>query len=83
MYVFSFDPLPWTFLNRCVFDENAQRISVDGRPKRIELYGVFKRKGINLDGALEGETTTLHVHHTVLYISLTFLQDYQVKMAIF
>ena len=56
---------------------------MDGRPKRIELYGVFKRKGINLDGALEGETTTLHVHHTVLYISLPFLQDYQVKMAIF
>ena len=24
--------------NRCVFDENAQRISADGRPKRVELY---------------------------------------------
>ena len=24
--------------DRCVFDENAQRISVDARPKRIEMY---------------------------------------------
>ena len=24
--------------DRCVFDENAQCISVDARPKRIEMY---------------------------------------------
>ena len=28
---------------------------------------------------LEGKTTTLHVHHTFLYISLPFLHDYDVK----
>ena len=27
---------------------------------------------------LEGKTTTLHVHHTLLYISLPFLHDYDV-----
>ena len=26
------------FSNRCVFDENSQHISADGRPKRVELY---------------------------------------------
>ena len=36
---FRFDPLSRAFSNRCVFDENAQRISVDVRPKRIEMYG--------------------------------------------
>jgi len=35
---FRFDPLSNVFSNRCVFDENARRISVDGRPKRIEMY---------------------------------------------
>ena len=24
----------------CVFDENAQCITVDGRPKRIEMYAI-------------------------------------------
>ena len=36
---FRFDPLSRAFSNRCVFYENAQRISVDVRPKRIEMYG--------------------------------------------
>ena len=49
---FRFDPLSRAFSNRCVFDENAQRISVDGRRKRIEMCSVFKRKRISLDGAL-------------------------------
>ena len=31
-------PLSRAFSNRCVFDENAQRFSVDRRPKRIEMY---------------------------------------------
>ena len=34
---FRFDPLSRAFSNRCVFDENAQRVSVDGRPKRIDF----------------------------------------------
>ena len=34
---------------RCVFNENTQRISVDGRPKRIEMYAFSKR--ISVDGA--------------------------------
>ena len=29
------------------------------------------------------KTTTLHVHHTFLYISLPFLHDYNVKVANF
>ena len=35
---FRFDPLSRAFSNRCVFDENAECISVDGRAKRIEMY---------------------------------------------
>ena len=34
---FRFDPLSRAFPNRCVFDENAQRISMDGRPKLSEM----------------------------------------------
>ena len=34
---FRFDPLSRAFSNRCVFDETTQRISVDGRPKRLEM----------------------------------------------
>ena len=34
---FRFDPPSRAFSNRCVFDENAERIGVDGRPKRIEM----------------------------------------------
>ena len=33
-----FDPLSRAFSNRCVLDEQVQRISVDGRPKLIEMY---------------------------------------------
>ena len=35
---FSFEPLSKEFSNRCVFDENAQLISVDGSSKRIEIH---------------------------------------------
>ena len=35
---FGFGPLSRAFSDRCVLDENATRISVDGRPKRIEMY---------------------------------------------
>ena len=34
-----FDPLSRACSNRYVFDQNPQRISVDRRPKRIEMYG--------------------------------------------
>ena len=40
---FRFDPLSKTFSNRCLYYENAQRISVDKRPKRIKIY-VFSNK---------------------------------------
>ena len=33
-----FDQLSRAFSNRCVFDQKPQRISVDRRPKRIEMY---------------------------------------------
>ena len=36
---FRFHPLLTAFPNRRVFDESAQRISVDGRPKRISVAG--------------------------------------------
>jgi len=35
---FGFDSLSRAFSNPCVFDANAQRIIVDGRPQRIEMY---------------------------------------------
>ena len=35
---FRFRPLSNAFLDRCVFYENAQRSSVDGRLKRIQMY---------------------------------------------
>ena len=35
---FCFDPLARAFSNRCDSDENSQRISVDRRPKHIEMY---------------------------------------------
>ena len=35
---FRFDPLSRAFSNRCVFDENAQRVRVDGRRKLIEIH---------------------------------------------
>ena len=34
---FCFDPLLRAFSNRCVFDENAQCVRVDGRPKPWEM----------------------------------------------
>ena len=35
---FRFRPLSNAFLDRRVFDQNAQRSSVDGRLKRIQMY---------------------------------------------
>ena len=44
MLCIRFDPLSREFSNRRVFDENARRISVDGRPKRIEMYEGFSNE---------------------------------------
>ena len=49
---FRFDPPSRAFSNRCVFDENAQRISVDGKPKRIDMHAFSKRKRSFLDRVL-------------------------------
>ena len=35
---FCLDLLSRAFSNRCVFDENAQRVCVDGRRKLIEIH---------------------------------------------
>ena len=49
-----FDPLPRAFLNGCIFDETAQRVSLaDGRPEGIETKCKrfhCKRKRISVDG---------------------------------
>ena len=47
---FRFDPLSRAFSNRWVFDEYAQRVSVDGRRKNV---CVFKRKRISVEGFLK------------------------------
>ena len=39
---FRFDPLSRAFSNRCFFYENAQRISVNGWAKCIEMYAFSK-----------------------------------------
>ena len=39
-----FDILSRAFSNRCVSDENVQRNSVDGRPKRIQISAFSKEK---------------------------------------
>ena len=40
---FRFDPLSRAFSNRCVLDEQVQHISVDGRPKLIEMYALRQK----------------------------------------
>ena len=43
------------------------------------MHGDGNENGINTIGLIS-KTTTLHVHHTFLYLSLTSLHDYDVKM---
>ena len=43
---FHLDPLSRVFSNRCIFDENTQRIGVDRRPKRIEMYAFSDEKAL-------------------------------------
>ena len=43
------------------------------------MHGDGNENGINAIGLIS-KTTTLHVHHTFLYLSLTSLHDYDVKM---
>ena len=47
-----FDPLSRAFSNRCVFDENAQRISVNGRPKRIKMYAFSNENALGRRGLI-------------------------------
>ena len=42
----NFDPLSRAFSNRYLFDENAQRIIVDRRRKRIEMYAFLNENGL-------------------------------------
>ena len=46
---FCFDPLSWTYLNRCVFGENDQRFSVGGPDWTNRNVCVIKRKRISVD----------------------------------
>ena len=43
------------------------------------MHGDGNENGINAIGLIS-KTATLHVHHTFLYLSLTSLYDYDVKM---
>ena len=43
---FSLDLLSRAFSNRCVSDENSQRICMKRGPKRIEMY-LFSNGGLN------------------------------------
>ena len=43
---FRFDHLSRAFSSRCVFDVNAPRISVDERPKRIEMYAFSNKEAL-------------------------------------
>ena len=57
-------------------------------PLSIETIGSFSNDDGNGNGnekakkamGLLSKTTTLHVHHAILYISLPSLHDYDVKM---
>ena len=52
MYAFSFETLSRAFSNRCVFDENAnaKRISVSGRPRRIEMHAFSNENALMCTG---------------------------------
>lgn len=56
---FRFLPLSNAFLDRCVFDQNAQRSSVDGRLKTHPDVCVFKRRRMVVDGVLKHELMDL------------------------
>ena len=48
---FHLYPLSRAFSNLCVFDENAQRFSVDRRPKRIEMYAFSNENALVWTGS--------------------------------
>ena len=52
---FSFEPLSKEFSNRCVFDENAQLISVDGSSKRIEIHTYIRTLLARPHGAFQSQ----------------------------
>ena len=41
------------------FDENDQRVSVDGRPKRIKKYADLNEKRIGVDGWIRYENDSV------------------------
>ena len=43
---FHLDPLSKAFSHRCSFVENAQRFSVDRKPKRIEVCAVLNENAL-------------------------------------
>ena len=50
MYVFRFDSLSRAFLNGYIFHENAQLISVEGRPERIQMYAFSNNNALMWTG---------------------------------
>ena len=45
-----FDQLSRAFSNRCVFDQKPQRISVDRKPKHIEMYAFSNENALLCTG---------------------------------
>ena len=52
---FHLCPLSRALSNRCVFDENAQRFSVDRRSKRIEMYAFSNENALVWTGSNTGK----------------------------
>ena len=51
---FRLDPLSRAFSDRCVFNENAQRISVDGRSKRRDILAFSNENALVRQGLRVG-----------------------------
>ena len=64
--------------NRCVFDENAQRISVDGRTKRIEMYVFSNENALTWIGLRRQNNNFARAS----YLFFAVFADYHVKMLI-
>ena len=59
---FPFDPLSRAFSNRCVFDKNAQRISVDETSERIEMYAFSDKIASTWTGRKTASLTFTDLH---------------------
>ena len=69
----------FTQMNAYFLVMNSKRCTRDFTIRRRDLNENVKINKQTI--GLEGKTTTLQVHHTFLYISLPFLNDYDVKLA--